>query len=59
MNNRYNFKIGGGGSVGLLGALVLLGVIGLGPCADDCSGCGPTLKDAVQNVHCPVPGDSK
>lgn len=38
----------GGGGVGCLSiiliGLILLGVAGLGPCAESCKGCGPQIQ---------------
>lgn len=38
------------GGIGLLGLLIILGLLGVGPCADDCAGCGPTPKSLYEQV---------
>ena len=42
-----------GGGIGFFGALIILGLMGMGPCADSCEGCGPTMVDVQkQKIDC-------
>lgn len=43
------------GGIGILGMLVILGLLGIGPCAESCSGCGPTPASIYQDIKCEQP----
>lgn len=45
------------GGVGIFGMLVVLGLLGVGPCAESCSGCGPTPESIYLGIKCEVPDD--
>lgn len=38
--------------IGFFGMLIIIGLLGFGPCSDSCSGCGPTVKSVLQEVKC-------
>ena len=42
----------GGSGIGLIGLLIILGILGMGPCAGSCQGCGPTLGDVLHDAQC-------
>jgi len=44
-------KASSSAGMGLIGWLIVLGCLGLGPCADDCSGCGPTIQDVAKQIQ--------
>lgn len=43
------------GGIGIIGMLVILGLLGLGPCAESCHGCGPTPESVYRSIKCEVP----
>jgi hypothetical protein len=52
MSTNVDATASASAGVGYFGWLILFGVLGLGPCADDCQGCGPTLADVVKQAPC-------
>ena len=53
MNNNQSVKASASaGGIGFFGVLIVLGILGLGPCADSCNNCGPTIADVAKQVKC-------
>lgn len=51
-NGRATANATATGGIGLFGMLIILGLLGIGPCAKSCSGCGPTPESIYRSVKC-------
>jgi hypothetical protein len=59
-NGKATAEASATGGIGFVGVLIILGLLGLGPCADDCSGCGPTPESVYRSIECvPQPASSE
>ena len=40
------------GGIGFFGMLIIIGLLGFGPCAETCAGCGPTVQSTLEDIKC-------